>query len=191
MSDNLKRNMGALVAIIVVLLLGIALPALADIPTDPGPPGDFVSKTYGGTYNDAIAIAVPTANATADAGLTIHNDSVADSILVENASATPVFKVGKTGAVTGLVLKYASTNKQQICGTSTVTDVLAITSGLSAIDYAVCNVKTASPAGDAVRCFPFWQTYAGVLTATVRNSAVTPAANSAGVTVVWCAVGAP
>lgn len=72
---------------------------IQSVPTGaPGPPGDFVSKSYGGQFDDAVWLAVPTANATGDAGLLINNQSVAQPFVVQDAG-TPVIEAFNGGGV--------------------------------------------------------------------------------------------
>jgi hypothetical protein len=70
------------------------------VPTNPGA-GSFVSKYYGGTFDNPVHIAVPTANATADIGLKIDNDSVAPALEVQDGG-TPVARIDSAGKATFL-----------------------------------------------------------------------------------------
>lgn len=202
------------------------------VPTQPGPPGDFVSMSYGGTFQDAVAIVAPTANATGDPALYINNKSVAqpfqiadngtdliegfdgggvavaaptavgtavpafrvDSAGLSNIfevrdAATPVFSVLNGGNVTGKVLRYATAGTQIVCGSQTITDTATAVHGLTTPVYVMCNIATASPVGDSTSCFG--SISSSTVTVKVRNSALTPAANAAGIAVQWCVIGTP
>lgn len=108
--DREKKLLGYLVLVIGILVasyLGAynGVPPLPPIPlesqsvpTQPGPPGDFVSMGQGGTFQDAIAVSVPTANATADTGLLVNNLSVAQPFSMQDAG-TPVLEGYNGGGV--------------------------------------------------------------------------------------------
>jgi hypothetical protein len=183
----------AVLAVIVVVIFAIGACqgspfAARSVPVLPAPPGDSVSKTYGGTFDDAVAIVAPTANATADTALYVNNLSVAQPFVVAQAG-TPVFSVGSTGAVSGKALSYDTTGSKIVCGSQTITDTATAVHGLTTPVYAWCNLPLTSPDGDAVACFS--SISSSTVTVKVRDSALTPAANSAGVVVQWCVLGTP
>jgi hypothetical protein len=274
----------ALIIAIVGAYFGISLPVppmpgpdinAQAVPTQSGPPGDFVSMSYGGTYQDAIAVSVPTANATADTALYINDLSVAKPFSVAEAStpvldvgagggvsmyaatavatgvpglkvnsaglgkllevqdggtniveafngggakitaptavatgvpglvvdgvgvsnpfevrinATPAFTVQDNGDVKGEVLHYASANNDIVCGSQTITDTANVTHGLTTPAYAFCSMA-ATITGDAATCSAAIS--GSTVTVKVRNTALTPAANSTGIAVGWCVIGTP
>jgi hypothetical protein len=274
----------SLIIAIVGAYFGISLPVppmpgpdinAQAVPTQSGPPGDFVSMSYGGTYQDAIAVSVPTANATADTGFKVNNLSVAQPFSIQDAGtaviegynnggisvyaatavatgvpalkvnnaglgkslevqdggttlldlnngggvnitaptavatgvpgltvngqgvsnpfevrvdATPRFYVEDDGDVYGEVVKYASSGVQLVCGSQTITDTANVSHGLTTPSYAVCSLA-ATQTGDATTCSAAIS--GSTVTVKVRNSALTPAANSSGIAVGWCVIGTP
>jgi hypothetical protein len=98
--------------------------------------------------------------------------------------------VGNAGAVTGLVLQYATAGQRQFCASSTITDTASYTVSTSAVATPVftwCSMSTVT--GDAATCAASQAT--GAVTVIVRNSNATPAANGTGALVYWCVVGTP
>lgn len=95
------------------------------------------------------------------------------------------------GTVTAPVVGYATTGKRQFCATNTITDTATYTSLTTAVTtplFAWCSLGAIT--ADANDCgAEFGQT--SNVTVTIKNSAVTPAANAAGAAVTWCVLGTP
>lgn len=108
---------------------------------------------------------------------------------VQNANGTPVYQVSSAGDVAGNVLKYATPSTQIVCSTQTITDTANVSHGLTTASYALCSLNQ-TITGDSAACNA---TVTGGVTVTVkvRNSAATPAANSAGASINWCVIGTP
>jgi hypothetical protein len=145
------------------------------------------THSSGQTVNSWAVVSAPTAIATATPAMVVNSLGVSTILEVRDA-ATPVFTVLNGGEVTGKVLRYATAGTQLVCGTTTITNTAQVSHGLTTPAYAVCSLNQAV-AGDAVGC----ATLVGgsVVTVTVHNSAVTPAANSTGASINWCVIGTP
>jgi hypothetical protein len=95
------------------------------------------------------------------------------------------------GTVTAPVVGYASTGKRQFCATNTITDTATYTSLTTAVTgplFAWCTLNAVT--ADANGCGATFGQTANV-TITIKNSAITPAANAAGASVTWCVLGTP
>ena len=136
-----------------------------------------------------LVVSAPTAVGTATPAAVINNAGVSNLLEVRDSS-TPVFTVGQAGAVTGLVLQYATSGQRQFCATNTITDTASYTSSTTAVATPVFTWCTlADITGDANNCAATHGV--GIITVTIKNSAATPAANAAGASVTWCVVGTP
>lgn len=100
-----------------------------------------------------------------------------------NIQVTP----GATVAIPNYI-SYGTNGQRQVCGTTTVTDTATASHGLTTPVYGWCTLNK-KYAGDAVDCNAV--TSGVTVTLYVYNSAATPAANSAGVSVTWCVIGTP
>jgi hypothetical protein len=198
--DREKKFIGYFVLVVAVLIASYLgayngtppLPPLPEqygaesIPNLPGPPGDFVSRSQGGQYNDAIKVVAPTANATADAALYVNNQSVAESLRVEE-SGTPVFVVDG-GSFSG-VIGYGTTGQQLVCGTTAITGTGTAVHGLTTPAYCMATLKDDFGAdGGFVSC--------AISGATVtlkqwKINATPTAGSETDVNVAWCVIGTP
>lgn len=135
------------------------------------------------------AIHISDSNPTAVPALKV-NQNGAGKIVEFLDGGTPVFSVNNGGAARGYVNAAATPNKLENCWSSTITGTASYTSNITAIatpEFAWCNLS--SPSADANVCGA--AVGSGIVTITVRNSAATPVANSAGATVYSCAKGTP
>lgn len=157
------------------------------VPTQGGV--DMVSKTYGGTFDDAVAIVAPTANATADAALKVNSHGV-NAILSVQDAGTDVFAIYDGGQVNGKVLYYATANQELSCGTSTFTATATVADTLSTPLYAFCSVAT--DPGESTGEICTTANASGVITVkTWTLAGGTATAGAAAETVNWCIVGTP
>ena len=95
------------------------------------------------------------------------------------------------GTVTAPVVGYATTGKRQFCSTTTITDTATYTSLTTAVTtplFSWCTLSAVT--ADANGCGATFGHTSNV-TVTIKNSAVTPAANAAGAAVTWCVLGTP
>lgn len=137
-----------------------------------------------------VVVSAPTAIATATPALYVNNAGAHNALVIAK-NATPNFTVGNGGVVTGLVLQYASSGQRVFCATNTITDTASYTTSTHAVTtptFALCTLGAVT--ADANGCgAAFGQT--SNVTVTIKNSAVTPAANAAGAAVTWCVLGTP
>ena len=136
-----------------------------------------------------LVVSAPTAVGTATPAAVINNAGVSNLLEVRDSS-TPVFTIGQAGAVSGLVLQYATAGQRVFCATNTITETASYTSSTTAIAtpvYPWCSMNAIT--GDAYNCAAIHGT--GIVTVTVFNNAATPAANAAGAAVTWCVIGTP
>jgi hypothetical protein len=169
-----KRNifLSLLVVLMVALLAGVT----------------FAQDAWnGGRMDGPVVIKQPTAQGTATPGVIIDSDGLGVILDVRDAN-TPVLTVYNGGTVNGKALRYATAGSQIICGIQTITDTATITTGLAQSTYCLAQLN-ATAIGDARSA----SCTAGTTTVvvTVRNSALTPAANGTGASVTWCAIGTP
>lgn len=145
------------------------------------------THSSGQTVNNWAKVAAPTAIATATPVFVVDSSGVSNLVDVRK-NATPVFQVAGSGAVTGQVLKYASAGTQFVAGTTTITGSGTVVHGLTTPVYAFCDLA-ADNTGDAATC----TTSISEATVTIKvwNTAATPAANAAGVSVNWAVIGTP
>ena len=104
------------------------------------------------------------------------------------AAGTPVMAVGTTGKVTA---NYGAAGQQILCGQSTVTGTLAITSSVTGIatPQYVMHGLAQDVTGNGARTGAV--NAGGVITLSVWTAAATPAAATTAVPVSWCVVGKP
>jgi hypothetical protein len=149
-----------------------------------------VSSTGGQSVSPNLVVVGATAQA-ASTPIAYINNAGAHNNFVIAKNATPVFTVGNSGAVSGQVLSYATTNQRQFCATNTITDTASYTATVTAVSTPVftwCALEEVT--GDASHCGANFGATANI-TITVKNSAATPAANAAGADVTWCVIGTP
>lgn len=167
----------ALVALILVLLAIMALPATGQIEDVTNFNGIHLVNSTFGTATPALMID--------------QQGSTSNNILEIRDASTPVFIIKNGGNVgNARVLAYPTPGVGMRCGTNTITDTVTYASTVTAISTPVwgqCSLQAIT--GDASRCAII--TANGSTTITVRNSAATPAANSAGAVVNWCVGGTP
>lgn len=169
------------IAITALLFVVFALVAALMLPTN------APAQLEGVTNLNGLHLS-QTSFGTATPQLLVQNGGSGVSVEVRNGSATPVFKVGSTGGVTGQVLKYSTAGTQIVCGTQTITDTANVVHGLTTPIYGLCALNQ-TLTGDAFACNA---TVSGItVTVKVRNTAATPTANSAGASVNWCVIGTP
>jgi hypothetical protein len=152
---------------------------------------EFEARALAGdvTNLSGLAVAAPTAIATATPALMVNSSGVSNLLEVRDA-ATPVFQVHDGGNVTGKVVRYGTAGELMVVGTETITDTLEVTTGLTTVTWALCTlgVDADTDAGDPVAC-----------TVSVSGNAVTvklwqddwSAGGTASQTVHWMAIGTP
>ena len=145
------------------------------------------------TGNGGALILGPTPATTATPAAIVRNYGAAnDALVVSKVTAgtpSPVFKVGNSGTITGYVLRYASSGKAEVCGTTTITGTGTLATGLST-PQAVVALNMGADANYDHNRLSFTNTSATVV-AKVWNGAATPAAAATGVPVDWCVIGTP
>lgn len=147
---------------LIVIAVGVVLAALLfALPTL----AQYQTKIYFDTGGDRMVVA-PTGQ-----------------IVIQGGGALVVTPGAAVNA-----LYYASSGKQIVCGSATVTDTATIATGMTSNTYCWSNLNQAAN-GDArtTNC----RTSSGNAIVDVKNSALTPVANATGAAVVWCAVGTP
>jgi len=149
--------------------------------------GGNVSATGGQNYSNWLKVAGPTAIATATPAMVVDSLGVSNILEVRDA-ATPVFTVRNGGTVVGNVLQYGSSGYKIVCNTTTITGTGALAHGL-ATPVAVVGALSEDVTGDHAHVS--FTNSAATVTAKVWDTALTPAASSAGATVDWCVVGVP
>jgi hypothetical protein len=138
---------------------------------------------------------------TATPQLLIQNQGSGRSFEIRDTGGTPEAYVNADGSMTinaltvtsisgGSVLGYPTPGIRLNCKSNTITDTASYTATVTAIStpqFALCTLSDVT--GDANTCGA--AVGSGIVTITVKNAAATPAANSAGATVHWCAGGTP
>ena len=120
----------------------------------------------------------------------IRDDTAAALVVGDRLDEITATRLTAIGDGRGYVNAAATPNKLENCWSSTITGTASYTSNITAIatpEFAWCNLS--SPSADANVCGA--AVGSGIVTITVRNSAATPVANSAGATVYSCAKGTP
>jgi len=145
------------------------------------------TATGGDTVNNWAKVAAPTAIATATPAMVVDSLGVSNILEVRDA-ATPVFTIRNGGTVIGNVLQYGSSGYKIVCNTTTITGTGALAHGL-ATPVAVVGALSEDVTGDHAHVS--FTNSAATVTAKVWDTALTPAASSAGATVDWCVVGVP
>ena len=148
-------------------------------------------STLGGLAlaNGGLLVSVPTAVASATPAALVNNLGNTNDGLVVSLRATPVFKVGNSGTITGKVLQYASSGQAIVCNTTTITGTGVLNTGLST-PVAVVALNMGADTNYDHNRLSFTNT-AATVTAKVWNGAATPAAAATGVPVDWCVIGTP
>ena len=192
----MKRYHISAIALIVVMLTALTLLTTMayERPAEPGRSGGTILDIAyaqdawgGGRFDGPVQFVLPTVQATATPGITINGYGLGVLLDVQDSGAS-VFRINNGGTVDGKVLRYATAGSQIVCGVQVITDSASITTGLSQSTYCIADLNVA-PSGDArtADCQPGTTS----VTVRVRNSALTPAANSTGAAVTWCAIGTP
>jgi hypothetical protein len=140
------------------------------------------------TASGGVAVSVPTAAATATPAMLINNIGATNDGLVVAKNGTPVFKVSNAGAVTGNLLRYASSGQQIICGSTTITGTGSLPHALATPQFVQLSLAE-DVTGDCARLS--YTNASATVTAKCWNSALTPAAATTPVAVNWCVIGTP
>lgn len=138
--------------------------------------------------NGNIAVTVPTAVASATPAARINNIGAANDSLVIEKNATPVFKIGNGGVVTGFVLSNGTSGQKIVCGSQNITGTATIAHGLATPSYVQVSIAGDLTGDAAIASFT---NASAVVTGKVWGSALTPAPNTTPVAVQWCVIGTP
>jgi hypothetical protein len=149
-----------------------------------------LSPSGGQSVSPNLVVSAPTAIATATPAAYINNAGAHNSLVIAK-NATPNFTVGNSGAVTGLVLRYATSGQQLVTGTSLVTGTATASHGLTTVTFALCTLgeDPTGGAGDGAMCSV--TVSANVVTLKVWQDDFVTAATETNVDVHWLAVGTP
>jgi len=148
---------------------------------------DGGSEVLGIRNGGGVVVSAATAVATAQPAFQVDSAGVSNILEVRDA-ATPVFTVRNGGVVVGNVLQYGSSGYRVVCNTTEITGTGTLAHGL-ATPVAVLGNLSEDATGDHAHVS--FTNSAATVTAKVWDTALTPAASSAGANVDWCVVGVP
>lgn len=150
----------------------------------------LVGLNGGAVVAPNVVVVAPTAIGTATPAAYINNAGAHNNLVVAK-NATPVFVVGNSGSVTGLVLRYGTAGQQLVTGTSLVTGTATASHGLTTVTFALCTLgqDPTAGAGDGALCTV--TVSANVVTLKVWQDDFVTAASEQNVDVHWLVVGTP
>lgn len=126
--------------------------------------------TQGATLS-GLVVSLPTAATTATPAAIIDSAAAGSNLLEARKNATPVFVVGNSGAVTGLVYQAATAGQKCVNGTQTITGSATIAHGLST-PVAALTQLTGPATGDGYTTV--YTNAAAVITVGVFGNQATP-----------------